>query len=237
MKNFKPHRGEIWYELFYDLIYVAAAGEIGKLAEHDTTPWSLIKCGIIFAVLRDVRVDSFLLIHFFLLLQTWDQLMFYQNRFDTKDMIHHLYYFLQAFCALILACSLTADHEGHWDVDRNLKSFATAAGICRLLHSFMYSQIYSMTKTFQLQIQILILSQGASAVLYFFAAFYSLQFGEDIYLYLFLAALILERFLSHLFLAIIKAPIMPWHIHHLFSREVSSSTTLLRPSDHYPCVS
>lgn len=52
--NFKPHRGEIWYELFYDLIYVAAAGEIGKLAEHDTSPWSLIKCGVIFAVMRDV---------------------------------------------------------------------------------------------------------------------------------------------------------------------------------------
>lgn len=62
VKNFKPHRGEIWYELFYDLIYVAAAGEIGKLAEHDTTPWSLIKCGIIFAVLRDVSFSTLLLL-------------------------------------------------------------------------------------------------------------------------------------------------------------------------------
>jgi hypothetical protein len=146
--------------------------------------------------------------------------MFYQNRFDTKDMIHHLYYFLQAFCALILACSLTADHQGHWDVERNLKSFGTAAAISRILHSFMYSQIYSMTKTFQLQIQVLILSQAASSVLYFIAAFFSLPFGDDLYLYCFLAALLFERLLSHLFLAIMKAPIMPWHIHHLFSREV-----------------
>jgi hypothetical protein len=61
VSHFKPHRGEIWYELFYDLIYVAAAGEIGKLAEHDATSWSLIKCGVIFAVVRDVcppRVPS-----------------------------------------------------------------------------------------------------------------------------------------------------------------------------------
>jgi hypothetical protein len=150
--------------------------------------------------------------------------MFYQNRFDTKDMFHHLDYFFQAFCALVLACSLSADQQGHWDTSRNLKSFAIAAAVSRLLHSLMYGQIYAMTVKFRLHIQLLILTQGASSIIYLLAA-YSLPYGGEAYLLYFLSALILERFLSHIFLTLFKAPILPWHIHHLFSREVVSLTS------------
>lgn len=144
--------------------------------------------------------------------------MFYQNRFDTKDMIHHIYYFLQAFCALILACSLSADNEGHWNVSRNLQSFAIAAAVSRLLHALLYGQIYLMTLKFRTHILTLMMTQGLSSTIYLLAAFSSP--ASDDYLIYFLVALILERFLSHLLLTILKAPILPWHIHHLFSREV-----------------
>lgn len=144
--------------------------------------------------------------------------MFYQNRFDTKDMIHHLYYFLQAFCALILACSLSADHTGHWNVSRNLRSFAIAAAVSRLLHALLYGQIYPMTIKFRTHIITLMTSQGVSSIIYILAAF-SNPDKED-YLFFFLSALLLERLLSQIMLTLLQAPILPWHIHHLFSREV-----------------
>ena len=66
--RFNSHRNETWYELFYDLVFVAGAIQIGNFMKYDISIWGLFKSGIIFAVLRS----------------TWDQLMFYQNKFDTK---------------------------------------------------------------------------------------------------------------------------------------------------------
>ena len=83
--RYNSHRGETWYELFYDLVFVAGAIQIGNFMKYDISIWGLFKSGIIFAVLRS----------------TWDQLMFYQNKFDTKDILHHFYYLVQGEWELI----------------------------------------------------------------------------------------------------------------------------------------
>lgn len=56
------HRSEIWYELFYDLIYVASATQLSKLVEHDLSLFGLFQSTLLFVVLRS----------------NWEQLMFYQ---------------------------------------------------------------------------------------------------------------------------------------------------------------
>lgn len=73
--RFNSHRNETWYELFYDLVFVAGAIQIGNFMKYDISIWGLFKSGIIFAVLRS----------------TWDQLMFYQNKFDTKGTFHNFF--------------------------------------------------------------------------------------------------------------------------------------------------
>ncbi len=56
------HRTEAWYELFYDLIFVATAIQIGEITHYDISLHGIFQSGLLFAVMR----------------ATWDQLMFYQ---------------------------------------------------------------------------------------------------------------------------------------------------------------
>jgi low temperature requirement protein LtrA len=58
------HRSETWYELFYDLVFVAAALQLGKVIKYDHRPLGLVKASLLFLMLRS----------------TWDHLTMYQNR-------------------------------------------------------------------------------------------------------------------------------------------------------------
>lgn len=57
--------GETWYELFYDLVFVAAALQLGMVIKYDHRLLGLIKSAILFLMLRS----------------TWDHLTMYQNRY------------------------------------------------------------------------------------------------------------------------------------------------------------
>ena len=58
------HRAETWYELFYDLVFVAAALQLGMIIKYDHRMVGIVKAAILFLMLRS----------------TWDHLTAYQNR-------------------------------------------------------------------------------------------------------------------------------------------------------------
>jgi hypothetical protein len=146
--------------------------------------------------------------------------MFYQNRFDTKDILHYVFYLLQATCAFAMACHLSYDDEtGAWDRDKNLRAFGVAAAVSRISHAFMYSQILPMTTKFRVHILALNTSQVTAAVLYLLSAFVAP--AQELEIYFWLGALLVERFLLHMFVMHSGARLIPWHNEHLFHREVS----------------
>lgn len=61
------HRAETWYELFYDLVFVAAALQLGMIIKYDHRIVGIVKAAILFLMLRS----------------TWDHLTAYQNRCNT----------------------------------------------------------------------------------------------------------------------------------------------------------
>jgi low temperature requirement protein LtrA len=200
--QYTSHRGETWYELFYDLVFVASALQIGYIVKYDISFNGIIKSGIIFTVMR----------------ATWDQLMFYQNKFDTKDMVHFVFYLIQAMLAFVMALHLTLDHDHHWDEERNLKPFALAAALARIAIIVMYFQVMSLTQKYSMHLRLLVLSQGVSAVIFFVSAYAS---KSDNYYYMWLASIVIERVLVHTFIAVVVPPKKraPPHFGHLSHRQ------------------
>lgn len=58
-------RHETWYELFYDLVFVAGALQLGLIIKYDHRLIGVFKAGVLFLILRS----------------TWDHLTLYQNRY------------------------------------------------------------------------------------------------------------------------------------------------------------
>jgi hypothetical protein len=209
--NVETNRGETWYELFYDLIFVAAALQIGHIVQSEISPEGLFKSGLLFTVMR----------------ATWDQLMFYQNRFDTKDLVHYLFYLLQAMCAFVMANHLTLDEAGNtWDMDANMAPFTAAVAVARFTNAAMYSQIITLSTSFQHHITAIILSQIMAGVVYLIPALF--QIGERWYFMFWLFAVFLERTFVWLYLELNTTSSAtgsslwaPWHVGHLIHREVS----------------
>lgn len=200
--QYNSHRGETWYELFYDLVFVASALQIGYIVKYNISFMGLLKSGIIFTVMR----------------ATWDQLMFYQNKFDTKDMVHFVFYLIQAMLAFVMALHLTLDHDHNWDQERNLKPFALAAALARVAIIFMYFQVMSLTKKYRNHLRLLVISQCISAVLFFVSAYAT---KNDNYFYLWLASILIERGLVHTFIAVVvpRKQRAPPHFGHLSHRQ------------------
>lgn len=202
--KYNSHRTETWYELFYDLVFVAGAIQIGNFMKYDISIWGLFKSGLVFAVLRS----------------TWDQLMFYQNKFDTKDIVHHIYYLIQAMCAFMMALHLsTADHG--WNQKADLKSFAFAAMVSRLVHCVMYIQVIVTTKKFRNHFKIMTLSQIISSTLFAISAETSRE--NESFVWFWLSAIIVERSLTF---AVVKYLIpkknqAPPHFGHLSHRQAT----------------
>ena len=86
----EPPRHEQWYELFYDLVLVVACLQIGNLMAHNVYMHHAYKIFVLFSILRMVWVD----------------LVSYQNRFDTPDLLHTMFYGLHGTCAFGI--------EGSW---------------------------------------------------------------------------------------------------------------------------
>jgi hypothetical protein len=90
LSHHRHHRHEQWSELFYDLVLVVTCLQLGTLLAHNTSTNAGLKIYAIFSVLRTV----------------WADLVTYQNRFHTDDMLHTLYYGLHAACAFAMALHL-----------------------------------------------------------------------------------------------------------------------------------
>jgi hypothetical protein len=60
----EEHRHETWYELFYDLVFVASALQLGMVIKYDHRLLGMLKASVLFLMLRS----------------TWDHLTMYQNR-------------------------------------------------------------------------------------------------------------------------------------------------------------
>ncbi|CAE7408995.1 unnamed protein product [Symbiodinium microadriaticum] len=200
--QYNSHRGETWYELFYDLVFVASALQIGYIVKYDISFLGLVKSGIIFTMMR----------------ACWDQLMFYQNRFDTKDMVHFIFYLLQAMFAFVMALHLTLDHHHNWDEERNLKPFAIAAALSRVVIVVMYFQVMSLTKKYRTHLRLLVASQAISGALFFVSAY---TVHEGTYYYLWTASILVERGLVHSYIAWTVPPKQraPPHFGHLSHRQ------------------
>ena len=126
------HRSETWYELFYDLVFVASALQLGLIIKYDHRPLGMAKAAILFYMLRS----------------TWDHVTSYQNRFHKSDLTHMAYYILQSMGACIIALHLRIEEEAvhyenefSWDRALHQRPIALMAGTVRLLTTFMY--VYS----------------------------------------------------------------------------------------------
>ena len=209
--HLESHRGETWYELFHDLIFVAAALQIGHIVQSEISFDGLFKSGVLFAVMR----------------ATWDQLMFYQNRFDTKDMVHYLFYLLQSMCAFIMACHLTLNDSGNaWDKDSNLVPFTVAVVVSRLSNAVIYSQVASHSINFHKHFLAVVLSQILAAAIYVLPI--SFRGTDRFYFVCWLCAIFVERSFVALYIFCFTGDAhdksshrAPWHLGHLRHREVT----------------
>ncbi|CAM9214635.1 unnamed protein product, partial [Ectocarpus fasciculatus] len=202
------HRPEIWYELFYDLVFVAACTQLSHLLEHDTSWRGVTEAGILFVVLRS----------------TWEQLIFYQNRFDTKDLLHYLFYLFEAICAYVIAEHFTIDEEtGHWDVHHNMRVIALAAAAGRIGQSIMYMQIMYLTTRYRKHIIAITVSLWLASGIYLLSAV--LPYGIEYYYIFWVVAEVVERSAVMLYIwmfvdaASAEAVHIPWHFEHLIHRE------------------
>jgi low temperature requirement protein LtrA len=187
---------------------VATALQIGHIVQSDISIEGLFRSGVLFAVMR----------------ATWDQLTFYQNRFDTKDMLHYTFYLLQAMCAFVMAEHLTVNEETEkWDRDRNLTPFAVALAIARISSAAMYLQVMSLSTAFRRHFLSVSFSQILSSCLYLLPAIIPVY--TDKYVWFWLSALMCERTFVMLYIYLIcpnekDSFRAPWHMNHLINREV-----------------
>ena len=187
--------------------------------QSEITPAGLFRSGVLFAVMK----------------ATWDQLMFYQNRFETKDLLHsHVFYLLQAMCAFIMANHLALDEAGNrWDRENNMVPFTLAATIARASTACMYSQLRLVlssktncsSSSYENYFVAVMVSQTLAAALYLLPAV--IQSTEHYYWLWWLCAIFMERSFVAVYVSFFTATpgddashFLPWHMGHLRHREV-----------------
>lgn len=203
--KFEAHREETFYELFYDLIFVAAAIQIGHVVQSDITVDGLLKTSLLFFVTR----------------ATWSQLMAYQNRLDNSDIVHYVLYLLQAICAFLMAEHITIDevHSG-WDREENLMSFSLAAAISRFSLVVMHLQVVSLSKKYRAFFVAICISQFLGAIFYMVPVL--IFDSRSQYFIPWILAICSEGFgiMIYFRFCVPKDQYIPWHMGHLMRREV-----------------
>lgn len=179
---------------------------MGNLLKYHLTFESVFTTALLFSVMR----------------ATWDHLTLYQNRYDTKDLLHHMFYMLESMTAFAMCLSLRLD--GHkWDKDRYMAPFAVAAAIARAAQTLMYSQVLAQGCKHTAYIRAETIAQRVSALLFVASALWGHN-GYD-YAYCWIAAVIIERPLMNLcvYLALPKTDNsmyrVPQHTSHLIHRQ------------------
>jgi hypothetical protein len=203
----EQHRHEEWYELFYDLVFVAAAIQMGNLLKYHLSYTNVFTTTLLFTVMR----------------ATWDHLTLYQNRYDTKDLLHHLFYMIESMTAFAMCLSLGM--EGHeWDKENNVAPFAVSAAISRIMQVLMYSQILKQSKKHTMYVKAVSTAQRVSAALFVASAIWG-RTGWH-YVYYWVAAVVVERPLVHVtvFFCLPSSSNsvyrVPQHTSHLIHRQV-----------------
>lgn len=151
--------------------------------------------------------------------------MLYQNRYDTKDLLHHTFYLMESMTAFVMCMSLSMNEDHRWDIAINMRPFAIAGAVARIAQTIMYSQILSQKGTHHLYIRAVTIAQRVSAIILICAAIFAPLHGFE-YSYYFSAALIVERPLVHIFVyfafpkGTTTAHRVPQHTMHLIHRQV-----------------
>ena len=196
-------------QLFYDLVFVAAAIQMGSLLKYHLSYSSVFVTTVLFMVMR----------------ATWDHLTIYQNRYDTKDLLHHMFYMVESMTAFAMCLSLRM--EGHsWDKESYMAPFAVAAAVARVAQSLMYSQVLAQTDKNAFYIRAEAMGQRLSAILFIASAIWG-ETGYD-YAYYWIAAVVVERpivkLATYLLLPLTESTVyrVPQHTSHLIHRQVRS---------------
>lgn len=208
------HRSENWYELFYDLIFVAAAIQIGAIIKEDITFDNLVQSSLLFLMLR----------------LTWDQVILYQNRFDTTDLLHVGFYLLQALATFIMTLHLAilSHDDHHWSSYDNVSSFSIAACVARGANVIMYVHVYHFIEEYRVgfrqYIVLLIITQAISAALFFVTSFANKFYEFQVYELLWFLVFVVERPVTSIGTIFIqrrnkKTGRMPHHLQHMIHRQ------------------
>jgi low temperature requirement protein LtrA len=105
-----------WLELFYDLMYVVAIGELANLLSHDISLTGVV---------------SFILI-FVPLWWSWIGTTFYNNRFDSDDPIQRVLMFAQIFAVAVITVNI---HDALGDTATGFAlGYALVRGILVLMY-------------------------------------------------------------------------------------------------------
>jgi low temperature requirement protein LtrA len=210
----KAHRTENWHELFYDLIFVAAAIQIGTILKAEISARNVIQSSLLFMILRS----------------TWDNLMMYQNRFDTSDLLHYLFYLIHAMAAFVMTLHLSIGEEDHnWNAAENISAFSTAAAIARFTMVIMYLHVFYYTESyrtgFRNYLRLLTLSQFMSGCIFIIVAGLNTYVG---YRMLYEVAWMLTFFIERTFVSVAttilqrrlnKSGRMSQHFEHMVHRQ------------------
>ena len=207
------HRAETWNELFYDLIFVAAAIQIGLILKCELSSVNVSQAAVLFLILRT----------------TWEHLMLYQNRFDSADMLHYTFYLLQAMCAYVMTLHLSIldSDDHHWNAHDNVKAFSIAAAFARFLNVIMYFHVFYHTEEFRVGFRTYLLtvtySQLIAGILYIIASFANTFAYFYTYLVLWGVALFVESPLVSIITTIIqkrrkRSGRIPDHFTHMVHR-------------------
>lgn len=196
---------------------------MGNLLKYHLTWGNVFTTTVLFTVMR----------------ATWDHLTLYQNRYDTKDLLHHMFYMIESMTAFAMCLSLRMD--GHdWDKDKYTAPFAVAAAIARIAQSLMYSHVLAQSCKHSEYIRSEAIAQRLSAVLLISSAIWAKE-GLD-YAYFWIAAVLVERPLMHIFVFFVLPRTIntmyrvPQHTSHLIHRQVRISL-LNCPTCQQVCIS
>lgn len=105
------HRHPTWLELFFDLVLVAAMGQLGEVLSHDLS-WS----GLLHFVVLAIPIWW-----------AWTGVAFYSSRFDTNDLSDRIFYCLQMIGVAALAVNVQEGLGG------SSAGFAASYAFLRLL--------------------------------------------------------------------------------------------------------
>eukprot|EP00607_Mallomonas_marina_P005845 CAMPEP_0182438084 /NCGR_PEP_ID=MMETSP1167-20130531/85489_1 /TAXON_ID=2988 /ORGANISM="Mallomonas Sp, Strain CCMP3275" /LENGTH=298 /DNA_ID=CAMNT_0024631259 /DNA_START=244 /DNA_END=1137 /DNA_ORIENTATION=- len=173
-ENNEPHhRSETWYELFYDLVFVASSLQLGLIIKYDHRPLGLIKAAILFYMLRS----------------TWDHLTTYQNRFHYSDVTHMSFYILQAMGAFVISLHLRIEESVHfenefsWDRSTHQRPIALTAGVLRMLTAVMYLREAYNTPKNRPYIFRVVIHTTLSTCVYFSSLYCSVTDSQRTYLW------------------------------------------------------